>query len=127
MLVLHPGLKLEYFRQESWEDDWIEQAENITCEEYIMNYENRSNRVPTMATTGKEDQDDDDDFGNISVGKMAHERNELEEYLALPVEKVKDPLKWWYDNRNVYPRLSRMALDYLSAPGKCSGFREAPH
>jgi len=27
---------------------------------------------------------------------------------------------WWFKNRAVYPRLSRMALDYLSIPGMCS-------
>jgi hAT family C-terminal dimerisation region len=45
-------------------------------------------------------------------------RNELEEYLALPVEHVKDPVKWWYVNRKAYPNLSQMALDYLSIPGE---------
>ena len=29
-----------------------------------------------------------------------------------------DPLKWWHDNRHVYPVLYRMALDYLSIPGE---------
>lgn len=27
---------------------------------------------------------------------------------------------WWAKNRGIYPRLSRMALDYLSIPGMCS-------
>ena len=39
-------------------------------------------------------------------------------YLRNEVENVKDPLKWWYDNRHVYPTLHRMALDYLSIPGE---------
>jgi len=126
ILVLHPGLKLEYFRKESWEDDWIEQAENITREEYVLNYESRlpakANTAATASHGPSQEKDDDSysDFGDISVGKTAHERNELEEYLTLPVEKVMDPLMWWYDNQNVYPCLSRMALDYLSAPGKSS-------
>jgi len=29
-----------------------------------------------------------------------------------------NPLKWWHDNRHVYPTLYRMALDYLSIPGE---------
>src|SRR5260221_341927 len=37
--VLHPGLKLEYFRQREWEKEWIEQAEKLVCEEYAANYE----------------------------------------------------------------------------------------
>ena len=39
--VLHPGLKLEYFRTHKWEDEWIDVAENLVREEYIDAYENR--------------------------------------------------------------------------------------
>ena len=46
------------------------------------------------------------------------EPHEIDVYLTSAVEKVKDPLMWWWDHRKVYPNLSRMALDYLSAPGK---------
>ena len=45
------------------------------------------------------------------------ELDELQRYLALDVEDVKDGLKWWYDRRRTFPRLSRMARDYLSIPG----------
>jgi hypothetical protein len=38
-MVLHPGLKLEYFRRHQWEDEWIEQAENMVREEFILSYE----------------------------------------------------------------------------------------
>jgi hypothetical protein len=31
-------------------------------------------------------------------------------------------LKWWVDNQYVYPNLYRMALDYLSIPGKCGWY-----
>lgn len=41
-MVLHPGLKLEYFQQHKWEEDWIETAENLTREEYLDKYEGRS-------------------------------------------------------------------------------------
>ena len=44
--------------------------------------------------------------------------SEIDKYLKLPVEHVKNPLKWWFNNRTTYPNLSRMALDYLSIPGK---------
>jgi hypothetical protein len=62
-----------------------------------------------------------DEFTNISVAKTgtSHTRhNELDEYLQLPVENVKDSLKWWVNNCKVYPNLSRMALDFLSIPGE---------
>jgi len=40
-MVLHPGFKLEYFQQHDWESDWIEEAKNLTQDEYMCTYENR--------------------------------------------------------------------------------------
>jgi hypothetical protein len=40
-LVLHPGLKLDYFRVQEWEDEWVDVAENLVREEYIDAYENQ--------------------------------------------------------------------------------------
>jgi hAT family C-terminal dimerisation region len=58
-------------------------------------------------------------FANISVGALgATTLSEVDEYLSRPVENILDPLKWWTDNRRVYPNLSSMALDYLSVPRK---------
>ena len=42
--------------------------------------------------------------------------NELDEYLMQPLEKVRDPISWWWDHRALYPKLSKMAFDYLSIP-----------
>ena len=39
--VLHPGLKLEYFRKHDWQEEWVDVAENLVREEYISNYENK--------------------------------------------------------------------------------------
>jgi hypothetical protein len=132
--VLHPGLKLEYFRSQEWEEEWIDLAENLTREEYIERYENldvpeeepeeEAMVRPVICRVNifyynllQESDDPLGEFGNVSVTKKAFRRNELEEYLALPVENVRDPLKWWYENRRAYPILSRMGLDYLSIPG----------
>lgn len=59
---------------------------------------------------------DDDDFFNIPMVGL-EEPQELDEYLAHPIEKVRDPVAWWWDHRHTYPKLSLMALDYLSIPG----------
>ena len=56
-------------------------------------------------------------FGNLSV-TAGPRASEIQEYLSHPVENVQDPLKWWTANKYVYPNLHRMALDYLSIPGK---------
>jgi len=52
--------------------------------------------------------------------------SEINQYLRLPVEHVMDPLGWWVHNRQTYPNLSRMALDYLSIPGKSSALLFVP-
>ena len=45
------------------------------------------------------------------------EANELDEYLSLLIERVCEPLSWWWDHHHMYPQLSHMAFDFLSAPG----------
>jgi len=44
--------------------------------------------------------------------------DELERYLTADIEDVKDGLKWWHEKCAVFPRLSRMARNYLSIPGE---------
>jgi hypothetical protein len=45
------------------------------------------------------------------------ERDELDRYLLAEMEDVKDCLMWWFERQDTFPRLSRMARDYLSIPG----------
>jgi hypothetical protein len=35
-LVLHPSLKLQYFKSRKWDDTWITTAKNLVSEEYEM-------------------------------------------------------------------------------------------
>ena len=43
--------------------------------------------------------------------------DEITRYLTLSTEDVHDGgLLWWIERRKLYPRLSRMALDYLTIP-----------
>ena len=52
--------------------------------------------------------------------------SEVDRYLSSDVEHVTDPLAWWHAWRGMYPQLSRMALNYLSIPGKfILNFRQA--
>jgi len=117
--VLHPGLKLEYFRQHGWEEEWVENAEALVREKYTTCYEGKAG--PTAAADTADTADDDGfvAFTNISVtNRIGFRTSELQEYLRKPVENVKEPLKWWVANRHIYPNLHRMALDYLSIPGR---------
>ena len=48
--------------------------------------------------------------------------DEVERYLAAPLETPADALVWWHERRMLYPNLSRMALDYLTIPGSSYSF-----
>ena len=62
-----------------------------------------------MKDTDSDSSSDDDEQ---LMTKLGH-------YLkSARVKNVKDPLKWWIMNCASYPRLSRMAIDFLVIPGK---------
>ncbi len=57
--------------------------------------------------------DDQADNGSYENG------DELERYLSTePDRNARNPLVWWHENAHVYPRLLRMARDFLTIPGK---------
>lgn len=58
-----------------------------------------------------------DESESDEEARPAHD--ELESYLAAgTVKNVQNALLWWHEHADVYPRLSRMATDYLTIPGK---------
>ena len=117
--MLHPGLKLQYFQKQKWEKDWIEEAERLTRDVYEDTYE-KSTDVKNEEVV-KVDPSGIAAFANISVStSVVEKQNELDDYLRALVENTPDPLKWWHEHRLAYPNLSVMALDFLSAPRKCS-------
>lgn len=64
-----------------------------------------------------DDMSEDEEDSHVEVTAD----DELEDFWSQPVETKRscpDPLKWWHNNRARYPRVSRMALDYLTIPGK---------
>jgi hypothetical protein len=55
----------------------------------------------------------------LPLPKQASDQwSELDRYLSADVESVVNALAWWDEKRAIYPRLSRMAFDYLSIPGE---------
>ena len=119
-MVLHPEMKLGYFCKQKWPGEWIEEVECLAQEKYVAKYEkvaDESNMTP-MKNLKTKNNSRFASFSALSV-TTAPCASEILEYLKLPVENVKDPLKWWVDNQYVYPNLYHMALDYLSIPGKC--------
>lgn len=63
--------------------------------------------------------EDDDDDGIMQ--KRPSLQSELTAYLNAPPDqsiRSEDALIWWHQASKRYPNLSRMAMDYLSVPGK---------
>jgi hypothetical protein len=58
-----------------------------------------------------------DDLPSLSAPTRKELRDELDRYLSTDPEMMEDVLIWWHENRATFPRLSRMALDYLTIPG----------
>lgn len=46
--------------------------------------------------------------------------DEIAAYLSSGTEKCSDPIRWWKSNARTYPKLHRMAIDYLCIPGASS-------
>jgi hypothetical protein len=47
----------------------------------------------------------------------------MDKYLITDPLDVSDALAWWHEQRYEFPRLHRMALDYLSIPGEFLNYR----
>ena len=146
-LVLHPAYKLEYFRARDWEPEWIETAESMVREEFARSYKDMDvgddyeNVLALMDTSssskkvrrnpycslpclrcsqrGKRDEPNIfDSLPALHTHSCPIARDEIDHYLATPIDgKVTDAMRWWHDRQTQFPRLSRMALDYLSIPG----------
>ena len=60
-----------------------------------------------------------DDLPALKPLENTELQDELKRYLSTPWElNIKDGLSWWFDHKHLYPCLYRMAMDYLSIPGK---------
>jgi hypothetical protein len=146
-LVLHPRHKLEYFKQNNWDDASIEAAREIVQDEFDRSYwlldiegDNSTTRADRKSTVrlffqvaktfilnalmtciqAPASSEQMNIFDNLmDITSTPSSDDELQRYLAADVEDVKDGLMWWHERRSIFPRLSRMARDYLSIPGEC--------
>ena len=70
-----------------------------------------------MQTQSLKSQNIFDHLPSLRAPEASKLRDELERFLSTDPEYVEDVLLWWYEHRHVYPRLHRMALDYLTISG----------
>ncbi|KAJ2911793.1 hypothetical protein MD484_g8620, partial [Candolleomyces efflorescens] len=128
-IILHPSYKLKYFKKAGWSDTWQATAEEIVREEFKRVYaefklQSQASRITNLLKPKKRASslsDSDNMFTPLSSDDPSSEEedvlSELDRYLATKTVKgVEDPLAWWYENRGSYPRLWRMARDYLTIP-----------
>jgi hypothetical protein len=57
-----------------------------------------------------------DDLPAYAAVKPSSLDSEFDHYIRTACVRVPDVLVWWYEQRDAYPRLSRMAIDYHSIP-----------
>ena len=83
-------MKLKYYQQQDWEQEYIDAARKIVTDTYNKNYKNN---LPDNFVDKLEDQNDF--FGIFNLGGDLNE-DKLKEYLRKPVVPFKtDPLQWW--------------------------------
>jgi len=82
-------------------------------------------KLITQAQVASTLNTDDIDLLDIPMDDLK-EADELDDYLAAPLEKVRDPLQWWWDHRTSYPTLSKMVFDFLSVPCESIGVHLHP-
>jgi hypothetical protein len=116
-MILHPGMKTEYFKQQEWPDAWIATAEALVRDEYTSVYKKQPNVADMPPGNPAAQANSFASFSNLSIKQPTGANSELDDYLRQPIENVPEPLKWWMNHAHIYPTLAPMALDYLSIPG----------
>ena len=118
--LLDPRVKLSAFRDENEKQRAINLILNLrgysfTSQPKIISSTNNLTNTRNYFRQLRENSN------NVSFSSETpiHQENkelsdELEKYLALPLEDQVDPLLWWQVKQREYPKLSLIARDYLS-------------
>ncbi|RKK67065.1 hypothetical protein BFJ69_g14847 [Fusarium oxysporum] len=123
-VVLNPDLGLRWL-ETNWTSpeqlQWVRDAKDgikVYFERwYSKNDDNVSVSVfITPSLTPRPEQSRFEQWIKSRRPKLSATGGELERYYRLEPEQVDDPIRWWIDNSNAFPRLSRFALDILAIP-----------
>jgi hypothetical protein len=132
-MVLHPRYKLQYFKDASWEDNWIDTVNELVCGAFEGSYKHHgaSNNVepsspPKKALLSKP-KNIFDSLPSLNAPVPKKFLDELEHYLNTDAKAVDNVLMWWSERQGMYPCLSHMALDYLLIPGMFFIFPTVKH
>ncbi|KAH7471544.1 hypothetical protein FOMA001_g13499 [Fusarium oxysporum f. sp. matthiolae] len=123
-VVLNPDLGLRWL-ETNWTSpeqlQWLRDAKDgikVYFERwYSKNDDNASESVfITPSLTPRPEQSRFEQWIKSRQPKLSATDSELERYYRLEPEQVDDPIRWWIDHSNAFPRLSRFALDVLAIP-----------
>lgn len=109
--VLHPGLKMEYFKEHKYPAVEIREIKKAITNYFVENYENNEDYDEPEATF-------DDELHEHMFKRSRREKtsSELLKYLSLPLADRKvQPLDYWKSQTQQFPRLCMMARDVLPA------------
>ncbi|OJT11245.1 hypothetical protein TRAPUB_12245 [Trametes pubescens] len=136
-MILHPKHKLQYFRDQEWTEEWINNAVEVIRKEWRTHYKPKpaaadvDHQTPSGKDKGKgkvpgpgrrsAQQSQDATiamFATVNGSDKAAKADALESYLESPQQTtVTDPLEHWnLMLQTPEAPLARMALDYLSVP-----------
>jgi hAT family C-terminal dimerisation region len=128
-VVLDPSSKFEFFETCSWHVSEIENAEKMVIELWRKNYkssgaaqtdESGSQTTSQTVSQSLSRESGDGDFVEWRAKKRrVSDADELEQYLAMPFSvdsSEMEIIQWWYNKRDLWPMLSKMALDIFSIP-----------
>ncbi|KAJ8515393.1 hypothetical protein ONZ45_g7180 [Pleurotus djamor] len=126
-MVLHPRYKLSYFEKAEWDLEWQEKARQLVRQVYETRYAglevppptsglSESSQTQHSSAAPKRTDNIFDSLPALSAPIAREHRDELERYLSTDPEMTTNVIQWWVERRSMYPRLSRMAIDYLTIP-----------
>ncbi|CAB5213516.1 unnamed protein product [Rhizophagus irregularis] len=107
--ILDPRIKLKYYTQQKWEQEYIDASLKIIKETYNNNYKNTFQNTDSLVESVRNDF-----FCMFELDNNDKDEDELEEYLRKPAVAFKtDPLQWWKTHEATYPHLANMVRVYL--------------
>ncbi|XP_025418328.1 zinc finger BED domain-containing protein 1-like [Sipha flava] len=110
-----------------WEELETEICEMNPQSQEIINDQNKANEIENVISSDEDnpppkkmrslmaDSDDEDEFSIGFETPMTASR-QLQNYknMTTKCHRDEDPLKWWKENSNLYPEVSKLAKKYLS-------------
>jgi hAT family C-terminal dimerisation region len=116
-VALDPCRKFQFFESSTWSARDVKNAKDHVINLWERQYKRNDLRHGSPIPEPEREQDEYDKWD--SKKRRLTKGDELEQYLAEPTELTSgEPnyLEWWYQKRDIWPQLSRMALDILSIP-----------